>query len=89
LSVSLPWGDRSTVSYNTTVNRNDTTHSVGYYDRFDEHNTYQVNVGSSRTGVNASGYLQHEGDVARLSGNASYRQGRYSAVGLTAQGGMT
>uniref|UniRef100_UPI00301D669F fimbria/pilus outer membrane usher protein n=1 Tax=Serratia liquefaciens TaxID=614 RepID=UPI00301D669F len=26
---------------------------------------------------------------ARLSGNASYRQGRYSAVGLTAQGGMT
>jgi len=89
LSVSLPWGDRSTVSYNTTVNRNDTTHSVGYYDRFDEHNTYQVNVGSSRTGVNASGYLQHEGDVARLRGNASYRQGRYSAVGLTAQGGMT
>ncbi|BEO21312.1 fimbrial protein SteB (plasmid) [Serratia marcescens] len=89
LSVSLPWGDRSTVSYNTSVNRNDTTHSVGYYDRFDERNTYQVNVGSSRTGVNASGYLQHEGDVARLSGNASYRQGRYSAVGLTAQGGMT
>jgi outer membrane usher protein FimD/PapC len=89
LSLSMPWGDRSTVSYNATVNRSDITHSVGYYDRVDEHNNYQLTAGSSRSGVNLSGYYNHDGDIARLSANASYQEGRYSAVGLSAQGGMT
>lgn len=89
LSLSLPWGNHSTLSYNTTVNRNDTTHRVGYYDRVDEHNNYQLSAGSSRSGVNLSGYYNHEGDMARMSANASYQQDRYSAVGVSAQGGMT
>ncbi|MGP2980180.1 outer membrane usher protein [Serratia nevei] len=89
LSLSMPWGGSGTVSYNTTVNRSDTTHRVGYYDRIDEHNNYQLSAGSSRSGANLSGYYNHEGDAARLSANASYQQDRYSAVGLSAQGGMT
>jgi outer membrane usher protein FimD/PapC len=89
LSLSMPWGERSRVSYNTTVNRNDTTHQVGYYDRVDEHSNYQLSAGSSRSGVNASGYYNHEGDKARMSANASYQEGSYSAVGVSAQGGMT
>ncbi|WP_232095980.1 outer membrane usher protein [Serratia rubidaea] len=89
LSLSLPWSDRSTVSYNATVNRSDTTHSVNYYNRVDEHNNYQLSAGSSRSGANLSGYYNHEGDLARVSANASYQAGRYSAVGLSAQGGMT
>ncbi|MGL1812366.1 UNVERIFIED_CONTAM: outer membrane usher protein [Serratia marcescens] len=89
LSLSLPWGERSTVSYNTTVNRNDTTNRVSYYDRLDERSNYQLSAGTSRSGANASGYYNREGDIARLSANASYREGRYSAVGFSAQGGMT
>ena len=89
LSLSMPWGSGANVSYNTTVNRNDTTHRVGYYDRIDENNNYQLAMGTSRSGVNASGYYNHEGDKARLSANASYQEGRYSAVGLSAQGGVT
>ncbi|MFI8416176.1 outer membrane usher protein [Serratia sp. NPDC078593] len=89
LSLSMPWGNNSTVSYNTTVNRNDTNHRVGYYDRIDAHNNYQLNAGSSRKGVNVSGYYNHEGDTARVSANASYQQGRYSAFGMSMQGGMT
>ena len=89
LSLSMPWGANATVSYNTTVNRNDTTHQVGYYDRIDEHNNYQLRAGSSRSGVNVSGYYNQEGDKARLSANASYQEGRYSAVGMSMQGGMT
>ncbi|MBH3259860.1 outer membrane usher protein [Serratia marcescens] len=89
LSLSMPWGEHSTVSYNATVNRSDTTHRVGYYDRVDEHNNYQLSAGSSRSGVNLSGYYNHEGDVMRVSANTSYQEGRYSAVGLSAQGGMT
>ena len=89
LSLSMPWGERSTLSYNTTVNRNDTTNRVSYYDRLDERSNYQLSAGTSRSGANASGYYSREGDIARLSANASYQEGRYSAVGLSAQGGMT
>ncbi|CAI2004250.1 outer membrane usher protein [Serratia fonticola] len=89
LSLSLPWGSNSTVSYNTTVNRNDTTHRVGYFERVDEHNNYQLSAGSSRSGVNLSGYYNHEGDIARMSANASYQQDSYSAFGMSMQGGMT
>ncbi|HHQ6559269.1 TPA: outer membrane usher protein [Serratia fonticola] len=89
LSLSMPWGNNATVSYNATVSRNDTTHRVGYYDRSDEHNNYQLSTGTSRSGVNVSGYYNHEGDAARMSANASYQEGRYSAVGMSMQGGMT
>lgn len=89
LSLSMPWGDRSTVSYNTTASRNDVSHRVGYSNRIDEHNNYQLSAGSSRSGVNASGYYNHEGDFTRTSANASYQEGTYSAIGMTAQGGMT
>jgi outer membrane usher protein FimD/PapC len=89
LSLSMPWGANATVSYNTTVNRNDTTHQVGYSDRIDEHNTYQLRAGSSRSGANINGYYNHEGDKARMSANASYQENRYSAVGMSLQGGMT
>jgi outer membrane usher protein FimD/PapC len=89
LSLSMPWGDNGTLSYNSTVNRDDTTHGVSYYDRIDDRSTYQVSAGSSRHGVNASGYYNREGDMARISANASYQEGSYSAVGFSAQGGMT
>ncbi|EPP8560691.1 outer membrane usher protein [Serratia marcescens] len=89
LSLSMPWGDNSTVSYNATVNRDDTTHQLGYYDRIDEHNNYQLRVGSSRSGGNVNGYYNHEGDKARMSANASYQENRYSAFGMSMQGGMT
>ncbi|MXT82513.1 fimbria/pilus outer membrane usher protein, partial [Serratia marcescens] len=36
LSLSVPWGNGATLSYNTTVNRDDNSHRVGYYDRLDE-----------------------------------------------------
>ena len=89
LSLSMPWGDNATVSYNATVNRSDTTHGVSYYDRVDDRSTYQLSAGSAHSGVNASGYYTREGDIARLSANASYQEGSYSAVGLSAQGGLT
>lgn len=89
LSLSMPWGANSTMSYNTTVNRNDTTHQIGYSDRIDEHNNYQLRAGSSRSGGNVNGYYNHEGDKARMSANASYQENSYSAVGLSMQGGGT
>ncbi|MBD1377623.1 outer membrane usher protein [Erwinia aphidicola] len=89
LSLSMPWGNNGNVSYNATVDRKDITHRVGYYDRIDENNNYQLSTGTSRSGANVSGYYNHDGDMARLSANASYQEGRYSAVGFSAQGGAT
>ncbi|MCP1107084.1 outer membrane usher protein [Serratia nevei] len=89
LSLSLPWGNGATLSYNATVSRNDVTNRAGYYDRIDEHSNYQLSAGSSQSGVNMSGYYNREGDLARVSANASYQQDRYSAIGFSAQGGMT
>ncbi|EMH4079066.1 outer membrane usher protein [Serratia ureilytica] len=89
LGLSVPWGNGATLSYNTTVNRDDNTHRVGYYDRIDDRSNYQLSAGSSRSGANLSGYYNRDGDMARLSANASYLQDRYSAVGGSLQGGMT
>ena len=89
LSLSVPWGNGATLSYNTTVNRDDNSHRVGYYDRLDDRSNYQISAGGSRSGASLSGYYSRDGDLARINANASYQQDRYSAVGLSAQGGMT
>lgn len=86
LSLSLPLGNGATLSYNATLNRNDNTHRASYYDRLDERSNYQLSAGGSRSGANLSGYLNRDGDMTRITANASYQQGRYSAFGLSAQG---
>ncbi|HEO9034752.1 TPA: outer membrane usher protein [Serratia marcescens] len=89
LSLSMPWGNNATLSYNATANRRDNSHRVGYYDRIDEHNNYQLSAGTARQGVNMNGYYTHEGDMAQVSANASSQEGSYRSLGFTAQGGMT
>ncbi|WP_447879502.1 outer membrane usher protein [Serratia fonticola] len=89
LSFSVPWGNNANVSYNMASNRNNISHRVSYYNRLDDHNNYQLSTGRSKSGNNLSGYINHEGDMVELSANASYQEGSYSALGLTAQGGIT
>lgn len=89
LSLSLPWGNSGSVGYSAAVNRSDVTHQANYYDRLDEHSSYSLNAGRSRSGASLSGYYNHEGDMARMSANASYQEGRHSAMGLSLQGGAT
>ena len=88
LSLSMPWGDGS-YSYNTSVNRTNTTHSASYSNRVSDNTYYQLSGGTSRTGQTASGFLSHEGDSARLTANASYQPGEYSSIGGSLQGGAT
>ncbi|HAT4517052.1 TPA: outer membrane usher protein [Serratia marcescens] len=89
LSLSVPWGNGANVSYNAAFDRNSNTQRVSYYDRLDERSNYQLSVGGSRSGANLSGYYSRDSDVAHVNANVSYQQDRYSAVGLSAQGGMT
>lgn len=89
MSLSLPWGKNGSLSYSSSYNRNDNTHQVGYYDRLNERDTYQLSAGSARNGAIASGYYSHRGDLSQLNANVNYQSGQYSSAGLSMQGGAT
>lgn len=89
LSLSIPWDNNATVNYNTTVNQRNNSHQVSYQKRLDEQNTYQLSTGFTNNGEQFSGYINHENDIANFTANASYQEGRYRSVGLSALGGMT
>ena len=89
LSVSIPWGGTGSISYNTSVNRGDSTHSLSYYDSLDERNQYMLSAGKSVGGETASGFFSHQGDQAQVVASASYETGEYTSAGLSLQGGAT
>lgn len=89
LSLSIPWGQNGSVSYNSMVTRNDINHQLSYADRVNEQDTYQLGTGISRSGSNTSGYYSHQGSQAQVNGYASYSDGAYSAAGVSLQGGVT
>ncbi|VFS14981.1 fimbrial biogenesis outer membrane usher protein [Enterobacter cancerogenus] len=89
LSLSLPWGNSGSLSYNSTLSRDNNTHQVSYYDRINERDNYQISTGLSESGGVASGYYTHNADFAQVTGNASYQAGRYSSLSLSMQGGAT
>lgn len=89
LSVSMPFGAKSTLSYNMSINNAGTSHQASYFNRDNESSTYQLSAGRSAGKVTTSAFFTHEADVARLNGNVSYVQGLYNAFGLSAQGGVT
>lgn len=89
LSLSIPWGNNSTLGYTANVSQKEVSHRASYYDRIDEHSNYQLSAGNSRAGASSSAYYNRDGDLASLSANASYQEGSYTAVGFSAQGGLT
>lgn len=90
LSLSLPWGEHGTISYNGQSSDGENTHTVGYYDRIDSNNTYRINAGTSSDGTGTgNGYFTHDGDMASMTMNASVTGNSDSAFGLSLQGGLT
>ena len=51
--------------------------------------SYQVSTGVARQGADLSGYYTHNGTLAQINSSASYREGQYSALGASIQGGAT
>ncbi|RDL26940.1 outer membrane usher protein [Serratia fonticola] len=87
MSFSMPWGNGGSVSYSSSLDRNDNTHQIGYYDRVNEHDSYQLSSGVSRHGPTASAFYRHQGDIAQINSNVSYQTGRSSSLGISLQGG--
>lgn len=89
VSLSAPWGNGANIGYSLSASRHDTTNRVTYYDRLDDRTTYQLGAGSSRKGGSGSAFITHQGDIARVTANASYLHSQYSAFGVSASGGLT
>ncbi|MEX9821248.1 outer membrane usher protein [Providencia vermicola] len=88
-SLSIPWGDRGSVSLNSSWDQSDSTQRISYYNRFDERSNYQLSTGWAQSGALMSGYYTYQGDLAQVNANATYQQDRYRSAGLSFQGGFT
>nr|ELR5114621.1 outer membrane usher protein [Providencia stuartii] len=89
VSTSIPLSNGANLGYSLNSSRYDTTNRVTYYDRIDDHTTYQLSAGASDKGGSGSAFITHQADMARLTANASYQHNQYSAFGLSASGGLT
>lgn len=89
LSLSMPFGNSATISYSAAINGRENSQRVGYTNRIDAHNSYQINTGVARSGALVSGNYNHMGNSADVTANASYQEGQYSSVGVGIQGGAT
>lgn len=88
-SISMPWGTNGNLTYSGSIDRKENIHQVGYFDRLNERDTYQVTSGLARNGITAGGYYTHQGDFSQVNLNANYSAGKYSSVGISMQGGAT
>lgn len=88
-SLSVPWGEKGTLSLTSSWDENDNSQRASYYDRLDDRNNYQVSTGWGRSGGLVSGYYSHQGDLVQMNANATYQQDRYRSAGMSFQGGFT
>ncbi|WP_233458079.1 outer membrane usher protein [Enterobacter asburiae] len=90
VSLSVPWGNSGTLSYDAQLSKGNNRHSVGYYDRIDNNTSYRINGGVDQDGRGSgSGYITHEGELAEMSATAGYRGSEYTSFGMSLRGGMT
>ncbi len=89
LSLSLPVGDNSTVSLNSSVGNQHTSNEVSYFHTIDANNNYELAAGGSDGDATSRAYFSHLGDMAEVDANANYQSGTSSSVGLTLRGGLT
>lgn len=92
LSLSIPWGNRSSISYTMDVRdkrKGGINNRASYYNSPTDRFSYQISAGENRRGTSTSGFVSYQGDDVFLSGNASYITSNYQAVGFSANGGVT
>ncbi|HEJ0318277.1 TPA: outer membrane usher protein [Klebsiella aerogenes] len=89
LSLSLPVGDNSTVSLNSTFGNSNHSNEVSYFHTIDSNNTYELAGGGFDGDATSRAYFSHLGDMAEVDANANYQSGSSSSVGLTVRGGLT
>lgn len=89
LSLSIPFGEKGSLSYSASSNRSGTTQDLGYYSRLNERSNYMISAGHGNGGNTAQGYFSYDGPWAQAVVSASHQAGAYSSVGMSLQGGAT
>ncbi|WP_338418153.1 fimbria/pilus outer membrane usher protein [Izhakiella australiensis] len=90
LSMSIPWGNGITLTYDNQTSRTGTSNMVGYFDRLSDGDSYNLKVGNDEHGqASGSAYYTHDGSLAQMTANASYQDATYRSIGMSLQGGMT
>lgn len=89
LSLSVPWGRQSTISYSGSKGKQEDSHQLNYNSADNNGNYYQLSGGLSRAGTMASGFYSYQGSLAQMNAAASYQAGQYSSLSASLQGGAT
>lgn len=89
VSISVPWGDSGSLSYNSSMDADSNTHNLAYFDHLKNGDNYRISAGGSEDGGNMSGYYDHSADIADMTANVDYQHNQYTSAGLSLRGGMT
>ncbi|HGU1758302.1 TPA: fimbrial biogenesis outer membrane usher protein, partial [Escherichia coli] len=89
LSLSLPWGDNSTISYNGNYGSGADSSQASLYHRIDDASHYTLSAGTSENHTSLDGYYSHDGTLAKVDLSANYHEGQYTSAGVSLQGGVT
>lgn len=89
VSLTIPWGIDRTLSYNGSFSGGNNSNQVGYYERLDDNNNYQINAGHADNGATVDGYYRHTARYADIDASMGYQEGEYTSGALSLQGGAT
>lgn len=95
LSLSMPLGNRQTLSYNAQRSaQGNTSQTVNYLNSNQPDTTYRLSTGintGNDNGVRSqfSGFYSRTTPLADINVNASYVQNNFTSAGLSVQGGAT
>ena len=89
VTVSMPWGDTGTASYNGSYSGREVRSGVAYNDRLKNGDSYRIGTSVDTENTAFDGSYQHEGNLARVDASASYQTDRYRSATVSVQGGAT
>lgn len=89
VSLTVPWGTDRTLSYNGSFSGGNNSNQVGYYERIDDNNNYQINAGHGNSGATMDGYYRHQASFTDVDASLNYQEGEYTSGGLSLRGGAT
>ncbi|WP_343553900.1 outer membrane usher protein [Pantoea sp.] len=89
LSLSVPIGNNSTLSYSAAESRGGSNQRVSYYGRINQRDSYQLGTGINRDGSTANGSITHDGELAYLNANVNTQSGKNTQAGFNIRGGAT
>lgn len=90
VSMTIPWGDSGTISYDGQFSKGNNSNGVSLYDHLDSQTYYRLNGGIAQHGRGkGSAYVNHQGDIAEVASTAAFEGNNYTSFGLSLRGGMT